>query len=406
MHRRHRTSLIACIAMLGSLAVVPCEGTMSCEDPDAGSPRDGATAPVDARAPSDAAAPADATGPAPDATPSDPDAGTSGLVPMFVAQGYVGRTTISCDDGRSWVADQSLDDSLRCWQTDGAPDCDHHPGRAKGVVYSHGWFVATYGWGPAGGVRRSRGGVDWVTTLDGTTFGGIAASDTEVLLGARSARTSSDDGETWTDPIETMLDGWNVRRAGYAPHDGGRLVLVGDAGDVTLSSDGGATWWRPTTLPSSCGGGIQNDGGIGYVAGAIVIVGGDGSVCRSTDGGTTWTAHSIGGGVSSSEVISTGSELLAWGDGQIYRSSDGATWDAADLSPSGTRIGAVARSPAGTYVAVNAGWDRWYDQQRFYRSTDGVTWEVLASDRYVGGHPIHQIEFGLGEPSAACPPAP
>lgn len=377
---------------------------MTGEDPDGGAaPRD-ASARGDARSASDATT-ADAAASDDDAATPDLDAGTGGLVPIFVAQGYAGRTTISCDDGRSWVANQSLDDSIRCFAT-GGPDCDHHPGRAKGVVYSRGYFVATYGWGPAGGVRRSRDGVAWTTTLDGTTFGGIASSGTEVMLGARSVRTSIDDGATWTAPIETMLDGWNVRRAGYAPHDGGRLVLVGDAGDVTLSSDGGATWWRPTTLPATCGGGIQNDGGIGYVAGAIVIVGGDGSVCRSSDGGTTWTAHSIGSDISSSELVSTGSELLAWGGGRIYRSSDGATWNGADVSPGGTAIGAVARSPDGTYVAVNSGWNRWYDQQRFYRSTDGVTWEVLASDRYVGSHPIHQISFGLAEPSAACAAAP
>jgi photosystem II stability/assembly factor-like uncharacterized protein len=201
-----------------------------------------------------------------------------------------------------------------------------------------------------------------------------------------------------------------VRRAGYAPHDlaasGGRFVVVGDGGDVTLSSDGGATWWRPETIPSTCGASIQNDGGIGYVAGAIVIVGGDGSVCRSTDGGATWTAHSIGADISSSDVIEAEGELLVWGGGELHRSSDGATWSATDLSPTGIAIGAVERSPDGTFVAVNSGWNRWYEDQRFYRSTDGVTWEVLASDRYVRSHPIHAIEHGWARPSEACPAAP
>ncbi|MDQ3035532.1 MAG: glycoside hydrolase [Myxococcota bacterium] len=403
MHRRDRTILLAALSA-GASFVAACEGTMSMDEADAATtPRDGSI-PVDARTARDDASAIDGgTLPGDDASVGDPDAG-SGLVPIFVAQGYAGRTTISCDDGRSWLANQSDDDAIRCF-SDGF-DCDHHPGRAKGVVYSHGYFVATYGWGPAGGVQRSRDGVDWTTTLEGTTFGGIAVSDMQVMLGARSARVSEDDGATWSEPISTMLEGYNVRRAGYAAHDGGRMLLVGDGGDVTLSSDGGATWWRPTTLPSSCGAGIQNDGGIGYVAGAIVIVGGDGSVCRSTDGGTTWTAHSIGSDISSSEVVQTASELLVWGGGELHRSSDGATWTSTALQPSGTSIGAVARSPDGTFVAVNSGWNRWYEQQRFYRSSDGVTWEQLASDRYVGSHPIFQIRFGLAEPSAACEATP
>ena len=116
-------------------------------------------------------------------------------VAIFLAQGYAGRTTISCDDGRTWIENRSMDDSLRCFQ---GIDCDHHPGRAKGIVYTRGGtFVATYGWGPAGGVERSRDGVNWERTLEGTTFGGIATEGDHVLLGAHDVRVSEDDGETW-----------------------------------------------------------------------------------------------------------------------------------------------------------------------------------------------------------------
>ena len=69
----------------------------------------------------------------------------------------------------------------------------------------------------------------------------------------------------------------------------------------------------------------------------------------------------------------------------------------------GPNIGAVARSNAGTYVAVNGGWQQWYDKQVFYRSEDGVTWDALPAGAYVGSHPIQFIEYGMGERSAACP---
>lgn len=395
-------------AVVWALVALACEGSLDTdvEGDDAEVAADAGTARED-----DAGTDLDASSePATDAGSAGTSDGGGGavdagggdeLVPVFVAQGYAGRTTISCDDGRTWVADRSLDDSLRCFQGD--LDCDHHPGRAKGVVYTKGWFVATYGWGPPGSVQRSRDGVSWETTLEDTTFGGIAALDDVVMLGARSVRVSDDEGATWSDPIGSELEGWNVRRAGAAPQGGGRLLLVGDAGDVTLSSDGGATWWRPDTLPGSCGRNIQNDGGVASIGDAIVIVGGDGSVCRSTDAGRTWTEHSVGGSVSSSEVVSTGSELMVWGGGRVYRSSDGASWSSTSLSPSGVDIGAVARSAEGTFVAVNGGWNRWYEDQRFYRSTDGVTWSELPQDAYRRGHPILQIEAGWAVPSEACP---
>src|SRR5215208_3215992 len=48
----------------------------------------------------------------PDASdPRGADAAQLG-VPIFIAQGMLGRTTISCDDGRTWVGDHS-------WEIDG-----------------------------------------------------------------------------------------------------------------------------------------------------------------------------------------------------------------------------------------------------------------------------------------------
>src|SRR5262245_36884214 len=43
---------------------------------------------------------------------SPPPPPPEGTIPIFVAQGNVGRTTISCDDGQSWVANRSDDDTI------------------------------------------------------------------------------------------------------------------------------------------------------------------------------------------------------------------------------------------------------------------------------------------------------
>ena len=95
---------------------------------------------------------------------------------MFVAQGLMGRLTVSCDDGHTWIANQSWDlagDALVCGSTEpvdcyadsstcsylgwngcvtGTCDCLHHPGFSKGVAYGNGHFVATFGWGHPGSV--------------------------------------------------------------------------------------------------------------------------------------------------------------------------------------------------------------------------------------------------------------
>ena len=54
-------------------------------------------------------------------------------------------------------------------------------------------------------------------------------------------------------------------------------------------------------------------------------------------------------------------------------------------------LGPVARSPAGTFVGVNAGWQQWYDKQIFLRSTDGLTWTALAKSKFTPSHPMTRI---------------
>jgi hypothetical protein len=67
------------------------------------------------------------------------------------------------------------------------------------------------------------------------------------------------------------------------------------------------------------------------------------------------------------------------------------------------RIGPVARSDGGTFVAISNIWNA-YAQQSFLRSTDGLTWEVLPKGAFLGSHPIFYMTFGYAEPSAACHP--
>jgi len=343
------------------------------------------------------------------------------LVPLFVAQGMAGRTVISCDDGMTWVGNRSDDDTYPCFSST-TYDCDHHPGAGRGIAYGNGYFVATFGWGKPGSIRRSTNGVDWENVLEGKTFAGIVFGGDGFLAGERPPQVSDSAGAMWAPGGDLNSDVWNARRTGFAPHDGGRFLIAfgdGSGNDLNVSKDRGATWARPTTLPAACAGDIQWSGGFAYGNGIIVVLGGTGVACRSLDGGDTWTESSIGGGVDA-RLLWTGNEFVTWGRDANYAtmqftSADGAAWtatptevrkknaDGTTQTSPGPLLGAVDRSDAGTYEAVNGGWEQWYEKQRFYRSTDGITWDELPAGAFVGSHPIQFITHGVGKKSAVCP---
>lgn len=323
-----------------------------------------------------------------------------GTMPMFVAQGEAGRTLISCDDGRSWVADRSDYGGNYCQDT----DCDHHSGAGRGVVWAEGWFFAAFGWGAPGSVRRSRNGVDWESVLDGEVFGGISYGNGRLLGAHKYAQYSDDLGETWVDPGTASIEGRNVRATAFVPYSGGRFVIAASSSSGTelVTSSNGVSWDAPDSLPTECAAGVRLPGRIIYGNGIIVTVGDDGVVCRSANGGTTWTSTSIsnrlrGGGVWN------GSEFMTWDRGTLFRSTDGASWTETDTVPSHIDVGVVAMSDEGTFASITAGYRQEYDGQLAYRSEDGIHWDVLTDDAFSQGHPMRAMTFGYGVPSAACP---
>jgi hypothetical protein len=323
-----------------------------------------------------------------------------GLIPIFVAQGHVGRTMISCDQGKSWVANRSDDDSVVCFENN--VDCDHSSGAANGVAAGDGWFYATFGWGQPGSVRRSHDGVTWEKVVNDTTFGGMAFGAGKVLAGSRTPRVSADIGATWTQLAEVPLDIWNIREVGFAGFETGRFVLVGNDGDkrqIAVSADGGKGWTLPV-VPDDCNVSFYRAGGIAYGNGVLLVTDGGAHVCRSVDGGATWKAGDLGGAIES-QLLWTGKEFMGWGSGTLRRSNDGLSWKAQPISPN-VNIGSAAVSDDGAFVAVRGGWATWYAAQKFYRSDDGVTWTELAAGSFVGSHPITAITSGWGAPSAAC----
>ncbi|MBL8682237.1 MAG: hypothetical protein JNK05_23925 [Myxococcales bacterium] len=328
------------------------------------------------------------------------DAPRDTRVPVFVAQGHMGRITVSCDDGRTWVGNRSSNDAARCFT--GGLDCDHNATAGRGLAYGNGYFVATFGWGTPGVVRRSNTGLTWEDTLPGRTFADVAFGNGVFLANERTLQRSSD-GTGWRAAGDTTAGPWNVRTIEFIAHGPrGRFLVSAESGtdrDIVWSADNGTTWQRARTRPPECG---QSARGFAYGNGVAILTSGAGHACRSTDGGESWTRIAVAMGELTTPVW-TGSEFFAWEGSRLWRSADGMQWTSTPLVGTGLSIGAVARSPSGTFVAVRGGWQVWYDQQRFYRSTDGIRWETLAAGTFVGSHPINFIEFGYAPAGTMCP---
>ena len=346
-------------------------------------------------------------GPVADVGPVDSgtvDAGNL-RVPIFIAQGKLGRTMVSCDDGRTWVANKSENQSARCWDSAAAEniECDHNPWSSVGMVEADGAFLATYGWGYPGVVRRTEDGIHWTDVIAGHTFSGMAYGNGRIMANDHAPWVSADGGmtNTWTRVADISSVGWTVRRIGFVPAEAGangRFIITLDD-EIQLSDDNGATWKAPTTRPTGC---AKNTINILTGNGATLIFQSDGSVCRSGDRGTTWTLQPVTPSFSSNAVFGNGA-FYVWAGMMSYRSVDGITWVGTSGSPAGVEIGPVAVSANGTFVATRGGWQVWYEKQKFYRSADGVTWAELPPTAFVASHPITSFIFGFAKPSTECP---
>jgi hypothetical protein len=323
-----------------------------------------------------------------------------GNFPLFVAQGMVGLTSISCDEGRSWTSLKSSDPNLICFSP---TDCDHRADTGRGLAFGNGWFVGTFGWGQAGAIQRSRDGVTWTPVTSMTAFAGLAFGNDAFATGGQPGMFSTDgEGMTWNKSGGVTLS-TTPRVTAFVPQDGGRFVMAasGTGTDLLLSSDKGATWWRPSTRPAECGGDM-NEGGVASGNGSIVLVNGKGVACVSRDGGQTFSAGSVGGAVTG-HLLFVNNEFMTWGARGLYHSADGQSWSATETVPANLSVGAVARADSGTFVATKNAWGQWYDKQAFYRSTDGVHWDTLPRTAFTGSHPVLFIAFGRVAKPAACP---
>lgn len=324
------------------------------------------------------------------------DAGTS-IVSMLIAQGRLGRTIVSCDDGQTWRNNRDEVPGAQCGDPPNI-ECDHHPWASQGIVQTEDAVVANWGWGAPGTVRRTVDGVTWqnvLTVQAGANISGLAAVGNRVMTGAGLPMLSSASGAANTWATVTYLGGGNVTR--HIASAGNRFVVLFDS-SLRVSDDNGSTWRTPTT-PSGCVGPV-----LGIVAHdqTIVFFHYGGSVCVSRDLGDRWTVVPVASAFSSKGVWAQG-YFTSWNGSTRYRSADGLTWSQDTGSPADVSIGAVVYTPAGTYVAFKGGWRSSYADERIYRSRDGLAWETLPSTAHVHSHPITHLLSASVRASSICP---
>lgn len=343
------------------------------------------------------------------------DAGSGGAggadadpgVPVLMVAGGLGRTMMSCDGGHSWRHHRSDDDQAHCdYQT---VDCAHGALVTRGLTFHRGRAYTVSGWTHvnslpgAGELRVTGDGVSFSVVRDGLGSGGLASSETALLLGPASGspdgERSVDEGATWSGPIAMLFNSWNVRRMAYV-RPAGIFVSSGDGGPFepnngfAMSVDDGATFSRPASYPEACGRQLRIEGGFGGLPGLLLVAGDDGTVCSTTDDGATWNVVDLGH-TGLSHVVSRDGAIEVWTRGARHRTTDGMAFEMTALDDPQLALGPVDYDPVhGTYAAVNRGYNASYDQQRFYVSSDGVAWTELAEADAVRSHPITQLRFG------------
>jgi hypothetical protein len=342
----------------------------------------------------DAAAKADGGADAGDPAPPPPDAGASdskpgpgepaptmpGKAAAFVAAGNGGRTVTSCDDGKTWIAQEIVLNT----------NDDHSPYTHKGFAYGDGTFVHVSGWGTHARIKRSTDGVTWTKSeLPGYSFGGVGFSD-GAFVGVDSfgSRVSRDGGKSWQTGGRSN-HGYHVRGVG-----GGGRAVAGGGSDMTpvTTWDQGKTFAKATGCPGMDFSNLGQRGGAAFGAGGLVIMSAKGDFCRLVDGKVV-KAGNVGGSVAG-KVAWVNDRFMAPSGGRAFVSKDGETWSAVTFKPAGLAINIVARGASGTYVGITQG------ATGFFRSEDGETWEKINGP---SGPRLVDLAFGWVTPSGMCP---
>jgi photosystem II stability/assembly factor-like uncharacterized protein len=196
-----------------------------------------------------------------------------------------------------------------------------------------------------------------------------------ILVGtAGSVWTTNDGGTTLTPVADVPANDNDLAKVEF--HDANIGFAAGKAGTIVKTIDGGATWTNVSDATQ-----LADLKGVAVVSDQIVYVSGmDSTVLKTTDGGTTWTrldegfnGEDLDGGIAFMDanngvVMADGTGGNTW-----YTTDGGATWNyvqIADLFPVGTISTRLFDVNAKDGVFLIAG----YHQTTFVSTDGGATY--------------------------------
>lgn len=402
-----------------SLMIIPLIFFQNCGqpafNPDAGlvdsatqsddaNPTDPGATPTPGATPAPGATPT--PGPTPIVMPTPTPTPAPGQVYLLVATGHIGRTIISCDQGRTWIRDRSDNQSSRCW-VNGDPnyvECDHTTNSGRNIEFGDGWFYASYGWGSnAATLRKSRDGYNWQTVATGNSGAGVSYFQGFLIWINGMGWPGSTNGGTSFTNFEPTISGfqgaWSIRTLSRSE---GLVVVSGDDPGGYYSRDAGRTWSRATLNGIEWTRTVQIGRGNGQLISlSSNTINNQGRlyIARSTDDGATWTGASVSNVPAYenwSNLIFNGTQFITWSSGRRWMSLDGMNWTTTSMDSRYVN-GPVALTPNGTYASIPNVWGQYYASQKAYYSTDGINWTEA---QFPGGHPITKITGGYVDASA------
>ena len=214
---------------------------------------------------------------------------------------------------------------------------DARPAPAIVGVWWHGGRLIASAWtsgGDASAILASDDGTTWTHPVDRSLIGKVrfhagGQIATAAVNGKLVRWFAADD--TWTES-PARCDDHRCKLAAVLSFGGTELFgLV--AGGVVHTLDAGRHWKKISALPP----GFTADAGKAWFAdgsysGAVYLVE-DGTLAVSTDGGQTWDEHALPDGASSATLVAGAPSVLFVGGTHVWRSDDaGATWDAEPLA--------------------------------------------------------------------------
>jgi hypothetical protein len=344
--------------------------------------------------------------PSPTPLPQPTPTPVPGKVDVLIASGHMSRTVLSCDDGRTWIHDQSANDATRCW-VDGNPnyvECDHTAYSANGLEYNDGWFFTSSGWGFPGAIRRSQDGFNWQTVHTASLANGLTFINNILYVQWGRGYRSTDLGSTLT-PLS--MDGLQSLSFPAVKRLNNLMIATGRNDSpqrFAISRDQGLSWIFPNTM--------QVDW-IRKVASSeirMVAIGHNDSntsySAASTDGGATWTIRQKTSNYRWEQLVFDGEKFISWGNGQRWISFDGLSWMGQPFTYENignqSFNGPIEYNPTTkTLVMITNNWGSYYTNQKALRSIDGgLTWTVLSANAFRGGHPIRFLVRGQVNQSA------